>query len=1001
MATLKSFELKGNKKSFANWISNLSPTHTPFTSMISKEQIDQTQYSWQTDSLARASGETFTEGSQAESQSRASTKVYTNFTSILRRGAKVSDTEQVTANYGRNEELAYQMGKAGKELLRDVEVSNLSIRKGNIGSDTDASKHSGFRELCAPLFSPDPDSYAVTHQAVAVVHGEHWFTLKDIFKVTTELYVSGSKADKIMFHPNHVRVFSDQLGFNKEEPLIYRMFDDLDTKFNANVAKIRDPLGREYTLIPNRFMPENSVYIFHEGDWTQMVLREPKRTQLAKKGSYTETIVEAEVGLKHKNPYASGVLDMKVVNYTSDLESDALVISTVEGDQAELFLQLHRLDGTVGNSVDFHISVSDLDIATPSSKGGQTNDNGMADFYIDGEKPGRITVYVYRDDVSHVILSKPVIIDIVPAEVFMGGDDHEMAMGERISFETVVRSPINPIIKAPVGTDVKWFSNSDNIVFVDNQTGAFIGPNPTVVTAGQDERASRVKIAAKAPGNYEVWAESDGIKSKVWAFKVTPAGLKLEWAAGNEDLFTVDHSKDVELSIRVKKRDGQPVPDGTEVSWGLQDLLGNFENLTTTTIGGVTTNKFTANKAGETIMTFSAYGDVLGHPITCMNMAVSTTLHPSNTLAIGDKPALQTFVTDARGTPIKGKTVHWAALPSSFGELGSISGVTNDQGIAETTFRGQNRGTGNISTTIERVEFKECKFFVGIGAEAELHIDPNPTRAGDEVRFAVTLVGNDGVAIAGKAVTFTSDPLLADLSPMNGNTEADGTHTSSFTFTEATDSTILASVTGFDCLASESLLFEDTVYDYTVSGETSLTMLAGSSETLTYTVKRGNVPVQGITISAVLDNNIATLTYGGDPITNVDGQATVNLEVLRLGNANLIFKVKGKSNTITTPVSVRNPAISFTINPNPATMGQNVVLGGSALDANGNGVSGVNVAFVASPTCPIDLPEVTTDSDGNYQASVPCVDNSDREFYAYLVKDSHIHSDTVNLTVNI
>ena len=39
--TLVSYDLNGKKLSFANWISNLSPTETPFVSMTGKEAIVQ------------------------------------------------------------------------------------------------------------------------------------------------------------------------------------------------------------------------------------------------------------------------------------------------------------------------------------------------------------------------------------------------------------------------------------------------------------------------------------------------------------------------------------------------------------------------------------------------------------------------------------------------------------------------------------------------------------------------------------------------------------------------------------------------------------------------------------------------------------------------------------------------------------------------------------------------------------------------------------------------
>lgn len=44
MATMTSYDLNGKKLSFANWISNLSPTDTPFVSMTGKEAIQQTLF---------------------------------------------------------------------------------------------------------------------------------------------------------------------------------------------------------------------------------------------------------------------------------------------------------------------------------------------------------------------------------------------------------------------------------------------------------------------------------------------------------------------------------------------------------------------------------------------------------------------------------------------------------------------------------------------------------------------------------------------------------------------------------------------------------------------------------------------------------------------------------------------------------------------------------------------------------------------------------------------
>lgn len=310
MATLVSYDLNGKKLSFANWISNLSPTDTPFVSMTGKEAINQTLFQWQTDTLAPANeANAVIEGSAAVDETRKSTTVLNNVTQILRKVVKVSDTANVLANYGRGKELQYQMEKAGKEIKRDLEVALLrNGAKDDGNASTDPRKTAGFAALVAAKDAADPDTGAVVHKETAAAN----LTEAEIFDLTYNLYLSGSEANIIMFHPKHAAFFSSLMetsGVTNGQRM--KMFDGQDTRLNVYVSSIVDPLGCQYKLVPNRWMPEAAVYFFTPSDWTQMVLRAPERTKLAKDGSYEKWMIEMEVGLRHRNPYASGILDVK------------------------------------------------------------------------------------------------------------------------------------------------------------------------------------------------------------------------------------------------------------------------------------------------------------------------------------------------------------------------------------------------------------------------------------------------------------------------------------------------------------------------------------------------------------------------------------------------------------------------------------------------------------------------------------------------------------------
>lgn len=309
--TLVSYDLNGKQLSFANWISNLSPTDTPFVSMTGKESINQTLFQWQTDTLETANANNAViEGSAAESPTRASTTVISNVTQILRKVVRVSDTANALANYGRGQELQYQMEKAGKEIKRDLEVALLQNGARVDGTGTTARKTAGFKALVAAVGVADPDTGAIVHKATAAIAK---ITEAELFDLTYNLYLSGSSANIIMFHPKHASFFASLMETPAAGANRMKMFDGQDTKFNQYVSTIVDPLGQQFKLVPNRWMGENSVYFYTPSDWTQMVLRAPQRTKLAKDGSYEKWMIEMEVGLRHRNPYASGILDIKTV----------------------------------------------------------------------------------------------------------------------------------------------------------------------------------------------------------------------------------------------------------------------------------------------------------------------------------------------------------------------------------------------------------------------------------------------------------------------------------------------------------------------------------------------------------------------------------------------------------------------------------------------------------------------------------------------------------------
>ncbi|MGL5016107.1 MAG: SU10 major capsid protein [Bacteroidales bacterium] len=327
---MASYDLKGKKLSFADWITNLSPTETPFVSMIGKEAISQTKFQWQTDKIPAPRFNAEFEGSVPGFDETFSTQVITNTTQIFRRAVSVSDTANVVAYYGRGKEIGYQMEKAGLELKRDIEVALLTntniagsdpqsteAGKSDMGqghTNNLAGKTSGFVGLCLKEDQADKDTGAKTHVKLTADPADS-ITEKALFDMTYNLYLANSNANVIMFHPKYAHFFTAMIEQSAAASAVsgnrMKMFDSMDDTYNAEVDTIIDPLGQKYALVPNRHMPEKHVFFFNPSDWTQMVLRAPKKIQLAKVGSSEEWMIECELGLRHRNPAASGVIVLK------------------------------------------------------------------------------------------------------------------------------------------------------------------------------------------------------------------------------------------------------------------------------------------------------------------------------------------------------------------------------------------------------------------------------------------------------------------------------------------------------------------------------------------------------------------------------------------------------------------------------------------------------------------------------------------------------------------
>ena len=142
--TFSSYDAVGNREDLSDIIHNISPTDTPFMSMIGKGKATSTKHEWQKDSLAAASNSNFViEGDDATTDASAPTTRAFNYTAISDKVARVTGTQDVVDSAGRKKEMAYQMMKRSAELKRDIESILLNNNAAVAGNDSTARECAG------------------------------------------------------------------------------------------------------------------------------------------------------------------------------------------------------------------------------------------------------------------------------------------------------------------------------------------------------------------------------------------------------------------------------------------------------------------------------------------------------------------------------------------------------------------------------------------------------------------------------------------------------------------------------------------------------------------------------------------------------------------------------------------------------------------------------------------------------------------------------------------
>ena len=311
--TFLSFNANGIRESLADIIANISPEEVPLQSNIGSENVSNTYFEWQTDQLASTSTTPVLDGDDVTSfDPTTATNRVGNYTHILRRTTIVADNMSAQDLAGRNDELAYQLAKRGKELRRDIEAVLTDNNAQVAGNSTTARETAGLGAWIATN-----DNFDAVGGASPVGDGTNARTdgtqralteamVKDAMQ---KAYTAGGQPSVLMVGPYNKTVVSGFAGIAAQR---YQAPSDSPTTIIGAADVYLSDFGT-LSVTPNRFMRERDAFLLDPEYASVCYLRPIQQVELAKTGDAEKRMVIAEFGLKVTNEAAhGGVFDLDV-----------------------------------------------------------------------------------------------------------------------------------------------------------------------------------------------------------------------------------------------------------------------------------------------------------------------------------------------------------------------------------------------------------------------------------------------------------------------------------------------------------------------------------------------------------------------------------------------------------------------------------------------------------------------------------------------------------------
>jgi hypothetical protein len=306
MAQFTQYDVVGLKEDVSDVISNITPTDTPFQSMVGNDKTTQKTFQWQEDTLRAVATNAQPEGFTAEDVAITPTTLRSNVCQIFAEAIKISGSLDASERYGRAKESAYQIAKTMAQVKRDLEHAYVGTAQASVtGSNGVARVMAGFQ---AQLYnggsgSLDADDFVLYTGGTSTIPTE-----TNLLDVLQQLYTYGGNPKVVMVTPANSRTVADFAKASGRYRTIESSSTGRDQRAIINVVDLYvSPFG-EQRVVLNRFLKAKNTLVFDPSMWKKVNYRGWFRETLAKTGDNTTMMVVGEFSLKHRNKQASAAI---------------------------------------------------------------------------------------------------------------------------------------------------------------------------------------------------------------------------------------------------------------------------------------------------------------------------------------------------------------------------------------------------------------------------------------------------------------------------------------------------------------------------------------------------------------------------------------------------------------------------------------------------------------------------------------------------------------------